>query len=145
MQEVGNVQALFISSKALSTPVEKEQIRLDHKGILEDKHYGSTPERTVLITSLESYLMTQKKLGVRMPYGYLGENLLIDYNPYKLPLGSRLKIGSTTLEITQNCTLCNHLAQLDKRIPKLLKEDRGIFAKVVESGTIALKDTIKIL
>jgi MOSC domain-containing protein YiiM len=145
MQEVGNVQALFISRKTIPEPVERETIHADPKGILEDKHYGSTPERTVLIASLESYLMAQRELGTRMPYGYLGENLLIDYNPYHLPLGTKLQAGSVTLEITQNCTLCNHLAKLDKRIPKLLKNDRGIFAKVVKAGEIKVGDTVSIL
>jgi len=145
MQKVGTVHALFISQKGISAPVEKDLLIVDPNGIQEDKHYGSTPERTVLITSLDSYRITQKDLGVTMPHGYLGENLLIDYNPYHLPLGTQLKIGSALLEITQNCTLCNHLSTLDKRIPKLLKNDRGIFAKVVKEGTFKKDDPVFLL
>ncbi len=142
MQSVGKVIQLFVSQKGKSDPIEKSSVDVDEKGIIEDKHYGTPAERTVLISSLESYAMAQEQLDVEMPYGYLGENLLIDYNPYHLSAGSRLKIGSAVFEITQNCTLCNHLSKLDRRIPKLLKDDRGIFAKVVEAGEVNVGDEI---
>jgi len=142
MKEVGKVYALFISVSGEKTPVSKTSLKLDPKGILGDKHYESVPERTVLVTSLESYRLTENELGVTMPYGYLGENILIDFNPYALPIGTQLKIGTALLEITQNCTLCNHLSSLDKRIPKLLKNDRGIFAKVIREGEINERDTV---
>ena len=144
MRDVGTVHALFISQRSIKSPLKKSELRLDPRGIIDDKHYDTTPERTVLVTSLESYDMALRELGVEMPHGYLGENLLIDYNPYRLPVGTHLHIGSTVLEITQNCTLCNHLSALDKRIPKLLKDDRGIFAKVVSQGTIHEGDTVSI-
>jgi len=142
VQSLGTVIKLFISQKGAGAPAEKSSIAVDEKGIVEDKHYGTPAERTVLISSLESYAMAREQLNVQMPHGYLGENLLIDYTPYHLPAGSRLKIGSAVFEITQNCTLCNHLSKLDKRIPKLLKDDRGIFAKVVEAGEVNAGDEI---
>jgi MOSC domain-containing protein YiiM len=74
----------------------------------------------------------------------LGENILIDYNPYDLPVGTKLEIGEVVLEISQHCTLCKSLTKVDNALPKLLKNDRGIFAKVVKSGNISLKDKIKI-
>ena len=144
MRDVGTVHALFISRRGKESPLKKSELQLDPRGIIDDKHYDTTPERTVLVTSLESYDMALRELGVEMPHGYLGENLLIDYNPYRLPVGTHLLIGSTVLEITQNCTLCNHLSALEKRIPQLLKDDRGIFAKVVSQGTIREGDTVSV-
>ncbi len=141
-KSVGNVLKLFISKKNIKSPISKELLLLDTKGIIEDKHYGTMPERTILITSIESYNLAEKSLNIKMPSGYLGENLLIDFNPYDLAMGTQIQIGSTILEITQNCTLCNHLSTLDKRIPKLLKNDRGIFAKVIKSGKITLGDSV---
>ncbi|MCB4752987.1 MAG: MOSC domain-containing protein [Sulfurovum sp.] len=142
MQEVGTIYALFVSQEGLSKPITKADILLKKQGILEDKHYGSIPERTVLIASLESYKIVKNKTGIEMTHGYLGENILIDYNPYHLLSGTQLHIGTVVLEISKNCTLCNHLAALDKRIPKLLKKDRGIFAKVVEEGSIKIGDKV---
>ena len=144
MKTVGSVLALFISEKYVDAPISKEKLSLDEHGIIGDKHYGTLQERTVLISSVESYTITES-LNIKMPHGYLGENLLLDFNPYHLPIGSYIQIGTSLLEITQNCTLCNHLAKLDKRIPKLLKNDRGIFAKVVKAGKIEIGDAVSLL
>jgi MOSC domain-containing protein YiiM len=80
-----------------------------------------------------------------MTYGALGENILIDYNPYDLAIGSQIQIGEVVLEITQNCTICNHLSFIDKTLPKLLKDDRGIFVKVVKVGVIKKRDKLYLL
>ena len=142
--QVGKVLALFISTKESATPIEKMMINVDEKGIIGDKHYNTDTQRSVLITSIESYALA-KEYQIEMPHSSLGENLLIDYNPYTLPVGSKLQIGSAVLEISQNCTLCNHLSNIDKKLPKLLKHDRGIFGKVVQKGTINQGDSIYLL
>ncbi len=141
MQNVGTVKALFFTSKESKETIRQTTLHIDPKGILGDKHYGGMPERSILISSLESYAITEK-FGIQMPYGYLGENILMDYNPYHLPVGTHLHIGECTFEITQNCTLCNHLAAIDKRIPDLLKHDRGIFAKALTLGILREGDAI---
>jgi len=60
-------------------------------------------------------------------------------------MGSKLQIGEVVLEVTQYCTICNHLSTIDKTLPRLLKDDRGIFVKVVEAGFIAKGDKIYLL
>ena len=144
MSKVGKVLSLYVSIKGSSVPVEKKELTLDEKGILEDKHYDTDPERSLLITSISSYdILTQHQ--IEADHGILGENLLIDYNPYKLNVGTKLKIGNIIVQISQNCTLCNHLSKVDKRIPKLLKKDRGIFGKVIQGGSIKIKDEFFLL
>ena len=71
-----------------------------------------------------------------MKYGDLGENIIVDFNPYTLEENSQIKIGEVTLEISQHCTLCKSLAKVDSKLPKLLKNDRGVFAKVIQAGKI---------
>ncbi len=144
MQEVGKVLSLYISNKEMPHPVEKKKINVDIKGIINDKHYNKDIERAILISSTASYALVKSHL-IDIPYGILGENLLVDFNPYALPTGSQLKIGNAVLEISQNCTLCNHLSKIDKKLPKLLKNDRGIFGKVVQEGTISEGDAIYLL
>ncbi len=141
---VGKVLSLFISIKESAIPIEKMVINVDEKGIIGNKHYDTDQQRSVLITSIESYTLA-KDNQIEMPHSSLGENLLIDYNPYNLPIGSKLQIGDAVLEISQNCTLCNHLSNIDKELPKLLKNDRGIFAKVVQGGMINQGDDIYLL
>jgi len=60
-------------------------------------------------------------------------------------MGSKISIGKVLLVVTQNCTICNHLSSIDKRLPSLLKDDRGIFVKVVEGGVIEKGDKICLL
>ncbi|MCF6206952.1 MAG: MOSC domain-containing protein [Sulfurovum sp.] len=145
MQQTGYVKSLYIvPDNGEKTVQEQPYIDVDDEGIISDKHHGKGVERSILITSLHSYALLEAE-NIHVPYGSLGENLLIDYNPYHLPAGTQLHIADTILEITQNCTLCKHLAVFDKRIPKLLRHDRGIFAKVVKAGRITAGDTVYLL
>ena len=144
MKNVGKVINLFVSVQGASTRVEKESFHLDPKGIVEDKFYDTNIHRSVLITSQDSYNLASSH-QIKMPYGSLGENVLIDYNPYHLNAGDQLRIGNVLLEISQNCTICDHLSKIDKDLPTLLKDDRGIFAKVIEGGVIKKEDEIYLL
>ena len=142
MTKVGKVSSLFYSPPGGRTGVDT--FDLDIKGIVNDKHYNKNIDRTVLIASLESYDLA-KHHDIDLAYGFLGENVLIDYNPYHLTAGSRLKIGKVTFEISQLCTLCKSLTKIDSKLPTLLKDDRGIFAKVLEPGSIKAGDDIYLL
>ena len=143
-EKVGEVLKLFTSKSGTSQRFEQSSLSLDEFGVKEDKFYNKSPERSVLISSTDSYNLI-KTYGITMPFGYLGENILMDFNPYNLTIGSRLKIGTCILEISQNCTICNHLALLDVKIPTLLKNDRGIFAKVIQAGKISTNDNIEVI
>ncbi len=144
MSKVGKVLSIYISTKEVSDPIVRNEIQVDPKGIREDKHYDTNASRSVLITSLDSYILA-KDNAIDMPNASLGENLLIDYNPYTLPVASRLQIGEAVFEITQNCTLCDHLSKIDKKLPKLLRKDRGVFSKVVKEGKVKVGDDIFLL
>jgi len=140
--QVGKIIDLFYSTS--SGRVNTTALTLDKKGVIEDKYYDKDIQRSVLITSLDSYTLAANH-EIDVPYGALGENLLIDYNPYYLKPGAKLVINDVELEISQNCTLCKSFAKVDTRLPKLLKDDRGIFAKVTISGTIHKGDNIYLL
>ena len=140
--QAGKIQELFYSTN--DGRVNTTELALDDKGVVEDKYYNKNIERSVLITSLDSYKLAAKS-GIDAPYSALGENILIDYNPYHLKPGVQLIIGDLILEISQNCTLCESLAKVDAKLPKLLKDDRGIFAKVISGGAIHKGDNIYLL
>jgi MOSC domain-containing protein YiiM len=137
-QLVGNVLELFISKKST------HKILLDSRGIVGDKFYAKDIDRSVLISTIESYKIAQKN-NIELKHGLLGENILIDYNPYSLTTGEQIQIGEVVLEISQICTLCKSLTKIDNKLPKLLKDDRGIFAKVIEAGEIKYSDKVYIL
>jgi len=143
-KNIGNIITLFISQKEYKKRLEKRNLRLDKKGIISDKYYNKDIQRSILITSTQSYALAEAN-NVIMPYGSLGENILIDYNPYHLIPGTKLQIGNVLLEISQRCTMCDHLSNINNQLPTLLKDDRGIFAKVLIGGTISKDDTILLM
>jgi len=139
---IGKVLELFISIKGKDRE-NRDEILIDKDGIIEDKFYAKNQERSILITSNDSYLLA-KENSIDAKYGTLGENILIDINPYSLQVDDKIIIGELELLITQNCTICNSLSKIDKKLPSLLKCDRGIFAKTLQSGTIKKGDKIEI-
>ncbi len=141
----GKVLKLFITKdNKEKTRIQKDQVELDSNGITTDKFYAKDDQRAILITSLQSYNMAREE-AIELEEGILGENILIDINPYHLNAGDRFNIGDITFEITQNCTLCKGLTTVNAKLPKLLKNDRGIFAKVVsEAGSISVGDSVEI-
>ena len=124
--------------------IEQNSIILDKDGIIGDKHYKNDPERSILITSIKSYEIS-KVAGISLNYGDLGENILVDFDPYGLPYGKRLKIGDAIIEITTKSTLCKSLTKIDNKLPKLLKDDRGIYAKVVQGASVSRGDLIELV
>ncbi len=139
----GKVLKLFTTKNDTDkTRINTLHIDADENGILNDKFYNKNNQRAILITSLQSYIMASNK-NITLSDGALGENILIDINPYHLNAGDRLIIGNATLEITQNCTLCKGLTTISPKLPKLLKNDRGIFAKVI-SGSVTIKTGDKV-
>jgi len=142
----GQVLKLFISIKNNNGDTitrERANIELDKNGVVDDKFYSIDQNRSILLSSLSSYQLALENEFL-MPYGSLGENILIDTDIYHLLPGQRISIGSTILEITQNCTLCKGLSKIDPTAPSVLKNHRGIFAKTVTSGNIHINDTVRL-
>lgn len=135
------VLALFVSVNNEKKRVQKKKLELDENGVLEDKFYAKNNNRLILITSVNAYALA-KSNGVDLEYGSLGENILIDQNINTFTIGKQFKIGEIVLEVTQNCTLCNGLSILDSKLPEVLKNDRGLFAKAITSGIIKKDDII---
>ncbi len=140
----GSVIELFISIKGESNRFAKDELVVNEQGVLEDKFYAKNSQRAILITSIDSYALAEKH-GISTPHSSLGENILLDVNPYHLAPGDRVEIGDTLLEITQNCTICNSLSKIDSALPKLLENDRGIFVKVINDGVIKKGDEVNFL
>jgi len=142
---VGKVIELFIThADAEKTRESISNVAVDSNGIKDDKFYSKDPMRAILITSVESYKLSREN-GIELQTGSLGENILIDINPYGLSEGTEIKIGDALLEITQNCTLCKGLSVVNSKLPKLLKNDRGIFAKVINGkSNISIGDQVEI-
>jgi len=137
---------LSLSYKVLELFVSRKQtdsISLDNGGVIGDKYHDTDINRSVLLSSTKSYDVS-KSNNIELSFGELGENIVVNFDIYSLPIGTKLQIGTATLQISQNCTLCNSLSKINPKLPKLLKNDRGIFAFVLESGEVRKGDKIKL-
>ena len=107
-----------MSQKEIPNRVEKDTISVDKNGVIGDKFYAKDTQRSVLVASIKSYKLAEDK-GIDTKEGMLGENILIDYNTYDLPVGTKIEIGEVVLEIRKHCTLCKSLTKVDNALPKL--------------------------
>jgi len=137
MEMAGVCRGVYLSGR----PVES--ITIDEGGVIGDGHYGKDPLRAVMLTSTLAYDKAAQN-GILLEEGALEENILIPFDPYTLPLGSRIHIAEAVVELAQNGTICRSLTRIDSKLPKLLKADRGIFARVIRAGTVRAGDPIRI-
>ena len=142
MQTKGKVLRLYISTGIAENPrIEVDSLQVDQNGVKDDKFYAKDPNRAILISCVQSYELAREN-GIDIKEGILGENIYIDVDPYSLLPGDIIEIGECRFEVTQNCTLCKGLSQINSKLPKLLKDDRGIFVKALQSGTVSLTDAV---
>ena len=114
-------------------------------GVVDDKFAGNPKkiERSVMIVGTKPYSMA-KDVGIDLPDVALGENILLDFDPHTLQIGTVLEVGEALLEITAACTLCSHLTQYHKDLPKLILNHRGVYCKVIKSGIIKKEDYVTV-
>ena len=90
--------------------VDKLELIFDF-GIKDDKFAGKDVNKSVMIVGKYTYDLA-KKNDINLEYGSLGENLLLSFNPHDYDIGTIFQIGNAQIQITENCTICNHLAIL---------------------------------
>lgn len=146
MINIGKVLDTFSATKESSglprPKVENLNLIKDY-GIENDKFAGKKLEQTVMIVGVESYEIAKDK-GIDLKFGCLGENILLDFDPHTLKVGTNLIIGDAIIQITQVCTVCNHLAVFDESLPLLLKGHRGLYCRIVDNGIVSKDMIVKI-
>ena len=115
-------------------------------GVVDDKFAGNPKkiDRSVMIVGTIPYNIA-KEAGIVLPEVALGENILLNFDPHTLEVGTQLLIGEAILEITAACTLCSHLKQYHKDLPKLILKHRGVYCKVIKNGIINKNDAVTLI
>lgn len=121
-------------------PVDSVELRENH-GIVSDAHAGNWHRQVSLLAS-ES-IDKMRKLGLDVDSGDFAENLTTcGIDLVSLPIGSRLHIGNTLLEVTQIGKECHTRCAIYYQAGDCVMPKEGIFASVVRGGTIKAGDTI---
>lgn len=112
-------------------------------GIEGDAHAGKWHRQV----SLLSYERVQEfnALGAGVDHGAFGENLIVEgYDLKTIPVGTIFECNGVVLEITQIGKECHSHCEIHKKMGTCIMPTNGIFAKVIEGGTIKAGDEIVI-
>ena len=124
-------------------PVPEIALRRDH-GIVGDAHAGNWHRQVSLLA--EESVETMRALGLTLAPGDFAENILTRGIVLKtLPVGTRLRVGETVLEITQIGKQCHNDCAIKKTTGRCVMPTDGVFAVVLEAGVVRPGDAIEIL
>lgn len=143
---MGRVVSVNVSEKkgTIKHPVEQIELKINH-GILNDAHAGDW-HRQVSLLDLSSFDKMHNKANVELRPGIFAENITTEgIDLWSLPIGTRLQIGGTLLEITQIGKECHRHCQVFKQVGDCVMPREGIFAKVIKEGTITMGEAINII
>ncbi len=78
--------------------------------------------------------------------GKFAENITTEgIKLHTLPVGSKLKIGETVLEITQIGKECHHGCEILKQVGSCIMPKHGIFTRVITGREIKANDSIEVI
>jgi len=119
------------------------ELRENH-GIVGDAHAGDW-HRQVSLLAQES-IDKMRALGLDVNAGDFAENITTrGIDLVSLPIGSRLQIGPTLLEVTQIGKECHTRCAIFYQAGDCVMPKEGIFVKVISGGTIRAGDEIQSL
>ena len=139
------VVAVCISEKKgeRKHPVPGITLQCGH-GIVSDAHAGNWHRQVSLLA--DESVETMRALGMTLAPGDFAENILTRGIELKtLPIGTRLRVGGTVLEITQIGKQCHNDCAIKKTTGRCVMPTEGVFAVVLEAGAVRPGDKIEIL
>lgn len=143
---MAKVIAVNISEKKgeIKHPVEKGFFRENH-GLEGDAHAGNW-HRQVSLLGNESVEKMKLQGATGLCVGKFAENLTTEgIVLYELPVGTKLKIGETIMEVTQIGKECHLGCAIRQQVGDCIMPREGIFTKVLTGGWIKPGDEIEII
>ena len=110
-------------------------------GIEGDAHAGKW-HRQVSLLALEKIEDFNAK-GGDVNFGDFGENLVVSgIELNKLPIGQRILVGETELELTQIGKQCHDKCEIFYRVGQCIMPTNGVFTKVIKGGKVKVGDEV---
>ena len=124
-------------------PVSGVRLRINH-GVVGDAHAGNWHRQISLLA--EESIAKIRQLGLDVTEGDFAENITTrGIELLTLPVGARLAVGETLLEITQIGKECHSRCAIYYQIGDCVMPKEGIFARVLRSGVVRPGDPIEIV
>jgi len=143
---MAKVLAVNISEKkgVPKEPVEKGYFEINH-GLVGDGHAGNW-HRQVSLLGQESIDKINDGGKNGLCVGKFAENLTTEgVVLYELPIGTKMKIGETEMEVTQIGKECHLGCAIRELVGDCVMPREGIFTKVLKPGWIKPGDEIEII
>ncbi len=140
----GKIEAICISSEKgiVKTSVDEAELRPAH-GIVGDAHAGDW-HRQVSLLATES-IAKMKAILPDLADGAFAENIVTSGLELKsLPIGTRLCLGNTILELTQIGKECHQGCAIREATGDCVMPREGVFCRVLEGGTIRPGDPVSV-
>lgn len=142
MPRMARIVGVFTSpgrNTAESVPHERRRALAGHG--LEGCAHANPPKREVLFVSAEHLA------SVDVEPGAVRENLTVEgADVQEWPIGQQVKVGDEAVfEITMVCDPCARMDALRQGLRAELEGKRGMLARVVEPGEVAVGDAVELL
>ena len=145
-EQHGVIRAVCISEKKgqQKHPVACVHLRPEH-GIDGDAHAGNW-HRQVSLLAKESVDRLQEKISILLFPGAFAENILCEgIELYKLPVGTKLRVGTALCEVTQIGKECHADCAIRRQAGDCVMPREGIFAIVLTEGEAKAGDAVDVL
>lgn len=124
--------------------IEKGYFEIDC-GLKGDAHAGAW-HRQVSLLGMESVNKMKQKGLADLATGSFAENITTDgIILFELPIGTKLKIGESLMEVTQIGKECHMGCAIRQKTGDCVMPREGIFAKVLVPGWVKPGDEIEIV
>ena len=138
----GTVVALSTSERKGTPKRNRERVRLVPQwGIEGDAHAGDWHRQVSLLA--EESIDSMRGLGLDVAPGSFAENITTrSIDLVSMRIGDRLRIGSAELEITQIGKVCHQRCAIYETAGDCVMPREGIFARVLQGGTVRPGDAV---
>ena len=107
---------------------------------LEGCAHANPPKREVLFVSKEHLD------SVNVEPGEIRENLTVEGTDVEQwPIGQQVRVGEALFEVTMVCDPCQRMDALREGLRTEIQGKRGMLARVVESGEVAVGDDVQLV
>lgn len=142
MKQQGTVAAVCISeAKGTAKKNVGRGLLMENHGLANDAHAGDWHRQISLLSrdKVEEF----KRRGGDVADGAFGENLLVAGIDFaRLPVGTRLAVGTALLEVTQIGKECHAHCAIYHQVGDCIMPREGVFARVLRGGPVAAGDTL---
>jgi len=122
--------------------IGKAELIVNH-GIAGDAHAGNWHRQVSLLSA--DKIDAFREQGADVADGAFGENLIVRGIDFRaLPIGTLLRCGGVLLELTQRGKECHSHCAIYHAVGDCIMPREGVFARVLEGGTIEVGDTMQI-